>query len=69
MGGLGTASLAAIYAAIVVSCIFIPTYVIRKLTVKWTLCFSMLCYAPYIGAQFYPTYVSSSRSFFKLNGL
>lgn len=47
--GLGTVSLSAIYAAIVVSCIFIPTLVIRRLTVKWTLCFSMLCYAPYIG--------------------
>lgn len=51
---LGTVSLSAIYAAIVVSCIFIPTLVIRRLTVKWTLCCSMLCYAPYIGAQFYP---------------
>lgn len=52
--GLGTVSLSAIYAALVVSCIFVPTYVIRRLTVKWTLCISMLCYAPYIGAQFYP---------------
>lgn len=52
--GLGTVSLSAIYAAIVVSCIFIPTLVIRRLTVKWTLCASMICYAPYIGAQFYP---------------
>lgn len=55
--GLGTLSLAAIYAAIVVSCIFLPTLVIRKLTVKWTLCVSMLCYASYIGAQFYPRYI------------
>lgn len=47
--GLGTVSLSAIYAAIVVSCIFLPTLVIRRLTAKWTLCFSMLCYAPYIG--------------------
>lgn len=52
--GLGTVSLSAIYAAIVVSCIFLPTLVIRRLTVKWTLCVSMVCYAPYIGAQFYP---------------
>lgn len=52
--GLGTVSLSAIYAAIVVSCIFIPTLVIRRLTVKWTLCVSMCCYAPYIGAQFFP---------------
>lgn len=54
--GLGTVSLSAVYAAIVVSCIFIPTLVIRRLTVKWTLCASMICYAPYIGAQFYPKF-------------
>ncbi|XP_037025609.1 UNC93-like protein [Bradysia coprophila] len=54
--GLGTVSLSAIYAAIVVSCIFIPTLVIRRLTVKWTLCASMCCYAPYIAAQFYPKF-------------
>lgn len=54
--GLGTVSLSAIYAALVISCIFLPTLIIRRLTVKWTLCLSMLCYAPYIGAQFYPKY-------------
>uniref|UniRef100_A0A182SBW0 UNC93-like protein n=1 Tax=Anopheles maculatus TaxID=74869 RepID=A0A182SBW0_9DIPT len=54
--GLGTVSLSAIYAALVVSCIFLPTLVIRKLTVKWTLCVSMLCYAPYIASQFYPKF-------------
>lgn len=54
--GLGTISLSVIYAALVVSCIFVPTYVIRRLTVKWTLCLSMLCYAPYIAAQFYPRF-------------
>ena len=54
--GLGTVSLSAIYAALVVSCIFVPTFLIKRLTVKWTLCLSMLCYAPYIGAQFYPKF-------------
>ncbi|XP_023288947.1 UNC93-like protein [Orussus abietinus] len=54
--GLGTVSLSAIYAALVLSCIFVPTFVIKRLTVKWTLCVSMLCYAPYIGAQFYPKF-------------
>lgn len=54
--GLGTISLSAIYASLVVSCIFVPTFVIKRLTVKWTLCISMLCYAPYIGAQFYPRF-------------
>lgn len=54
--GLGTVSLSAIYAALVVSCIFVPTFLIKRLTVKWTLCISMLCYAPYIGCQFYPKF-------------
>lgn len=54
--GLGTVSLSAIYAALVVSCIFIPTFLIKRLTVKWTLCLSLLCYAPYIGSQFYPRF-------------
>ncbi|CAO1386891.1 unnamed protein product [Diamesa hyperborea] len=53
---LGTISLASIYAALVVSCIFLPTLIIRKLTAKWTLFFSMLCYMPYIASQFYPRF-------------
>jgi len=53
---LGTISLASIYGALVVSCIFLPTLIIRKLTVKWALFFSMMCYAPYIAAQFYPRF-------------
>ncbi|VEN35822.1 unnamed protein product [Callosobruchus maculatus] len=54
--GLGTVSLSAIYAALVLSCIFVPTFLIKKLTVKWTLCISLMCYAPYIAAQFYPRF-------------
>lgn len=54
--GLGTVSLCTIYAALVVSSIFVPTFVIKRLTVKWTLCFSMLCYIPYIACQFYPRF-------------
>ncbi|XP_034232341.1 UNC93-like protein [Thrips palmi] len=54
--GLGTVSLSAVYAALVLSCIFVPTFLIKRLTVKWTLCASMLCYAPYIAAQFYPRF-------------
>lgn len=54
--GLGTVSLCAIYAALVVSCIFVPTFLIKRLTVKWTLCLSISCYAPYIASQFYPKF-------------
>lgn len=53
---LGTISLSAIYGALVVSCSFLPTLIIRKLTVKWALFFSMMCYAPYIAAQFHPRF-------------
>ncbi|XP_055389960.1 UNC93-like protein [Condylostylus longicornis] len=54
--GLGTVSLSAVYAALVVSCIFLPTLIIRRLTVKWTLVCSMLCYLPYIGLQLFPKF-------------
>ncbi|XP_050311698.1 UNC93-like protein isoform X2 [Anthonomus grandis grandis] len=54
--GLGTLSLSSIFAALVVSCIFVPSFLIKRLTVKWTLCISMLCYAPYIASQFYPKF-------------
>lgn len=54
--GLGTLSLSSIFAALVVSCIFVPSFLIKRLTVKWTLCVSMLCYAPYIASQFYPKF-------------
>lgn len=54
--GLGTVSLSSIYMALVLSCMFVPTLLIKRLTVKWTLCLSMLCYAPYIAAQFYPRF-------------
>lgn len=53
---LGTISLSAIYGALVVSCIFLPSLIIRKLTAKWALFFSMMCYAPYIAAQFHPRF-------------
>lgn len=54
--GLGTVSLCAVYAALVLSCIFVPTFLIKRLTVKWTLCCSMATYAFYIGAQFFPKF-------------
>jgi len=52
--GLGTASLSVIYASLVISCMFVPTFLIKKLTVKWAMVVSMFCYTAYIGAQFYP---------------
>ena len=35
--GLGTYSLSAIYASLVLSCMFLPSFVIKKLTVKWAM--------------------------------
>jgi len=54
--GLGTTSLAVIYAALVVSCMFVPTLLIKKLTVKWTMVVSIFCYSTYIAAQFHPQF-------------
>ncbi|CAG0879668.1 unnamed protein product [Cyprideis torosa] len=54
--GLGTASLSVIYVALVLSCMFLPTYLIKTFTVKWTLCFCMLTYSLYIAGQFYPRF-------------
>ncbi|MCL4147471.1 UNVERIFIED_CONTAM: hypothetical protein GTU68_031675, partial [Idotea baltica] len=53
---LGTTSLSVLYAAIVLSCAFIPSWLIKRLKTKWTLPVCMLCYSTYIAAQFYPTY-------------
>ncbi|XP_059470338.1 UNC93-like protein [Neocloeon triangulifer] len=54
--GLGTASLSTIYVALILSCIFVPTWMISKLGVKWTMPVCMLGYGVYIGAQFYPEF-------------
>lgn len=54
--GLGTYSLSVIYASLVISCMFVPTWLIKKLTVKWAMCVSMFCYSTYIAAQFYPEF-------------
>eukprot|EP00096_Caligus_rogercresseyi_P002815 TRINITY_DN1512_c1_g1_i1.p1 TRINITY_DN1512_c1_g1~~TRINITY_DN1512_c1_g1_i1.p1 ORF type:complete len:461 (+),score=77.14 TRINITY_DN1512_c1_g1_i1:3453-4835(+) len=54
--GLGIYSLSVIYASLVLSSLFVPSFLIRTLSVKWTLVVCMLCYSTYIGAQFYPTF-------------
>ncbi|ODN04684.1 UNC93-like protein [Orchesella cincta] len=56
--GLGTYSLSVLYGSIVVSSMFLPTYLIRKFTVKWTLVFAVLGYSTYIAAQFEPSYAT-----------
>ena len=54
--GLGTWSNTAIYAALLVSALFLPSYIIKKLSVKWTIPICMFCYSIYIATQFYPTF-------------
>lgn len=54
--GLGTWSNTAIYASLVLSSMFLPSYVIKTLTAKWTLPVCMICYTIYICTQFYPEF-------------
>jgi hypothetical protein len=56
VAGLGSASLSVIYFFLIISSLFIPSFVIEKLTAKWTIVVSMLCYSGYILAQFYPSF-------------
>ncbi|KAM3965259.1 UNC93-like protein [Aphomia sociella] len=54
--GLGTASLAAVYAGLIFSNIFLPAVVIRWLGTKWAISISFITYMPYIAAQLWPTF-------------
>ena len=51
--GLGVGGLATIYGALVISCMFLPPFIIARLGCKWTVAFSMLCYILYMAANFY----------------
>ncbi|CAG5045193.1 unnamed protein product [Parnassius apollo] len=54
--GLGTASLAAVYAGLIFSSIFLPTIVIKWLGTKWAMVLSFLSYMPYIAVQLLPRF-------------
>ncbi|CAG5045199.1 unnamed protein product [Parnassius apollo] len=54
--GLGTASLAAVYAGLILSSIFLPVIVIKWLGTKWAMVLSFLSYMPYIAAQLLPRF-------------
>ncbi|KAL8590617.1 hypothetical protein ACOMHN_011053 [Nucella lapillus] len=51
--GVGAYSLSALYAALIVSCIFLPKFVIARLGCKWTIPVCMIGYALYMAANFY----------------
>jgi hypothetical protein len=53
---LGTFTLAAIYASLILSNVFLPTIVIRWFGCKWTIALSFITYMPFIIAQFYPKF-------------
>ncbi|XP_045110446.1 UNC93-like protein [Portunus trituberculatus] len=52
---VGTVSLTTVYAALVVSCCFLPSLLIKTLKTKYTMAVCMLGYSSYIAAQFHPT--------------
>ncbi|XP_077503852.1 protein unc-93 homolog A-like [Amblyomma americanum] len=54
--GLGTASLASIYFALVVSCMFVPSYMIRRLGLKYTMVTSVTMYMLYFVANMEPSW-------------
>ena len=56
--GLGVGGLATIYGALVVSCMFLPPFIIGRLGCKWTVAFSMLCYILYMAANFYAVWAT-----------
>ena len=53
---LGTWSLTAVYVSLILSCMFMPSILIKYLKVKWTLVLCILCYSTYMAAQFYPEF-------------
>ena len=56
--GLGVGGLATIYAALILSCLFLPSFVIGRLGCKWSLAFSMLSYILYMAANFYAVWAT-----------
>ncbi|XP_031570929.1 protein unc-93 homolog A-like [Actinia tenebrosa] len=51
--GRGLASLSVIYASLIVSCMFVPPYLIGRLGCKWALVVSMISYVLYTVANYY----------------
>lgn len=57
-GGLGTFGVSTVYGSLVISSFFVPTYLIQKISSKWTIVLSMIGYTFYMGAQFHPTWAT-----------
>jgi len=56
IGNLGTWANAMVYASLILSCMFLPSIIIKLLKVKWALVVCVFCYSAYIAAQFYPKF-------------
>ncbi len=56
--GVGLYSLAALYAAFLISSLFVPPFLLAKLKSKWTLLFAVTGYIVYLSAQFYPKFAT-----------
>ncbi|KAM3931197.1 protein unc-93 homolog A-like [Leptodactylus fuscus] len=54
--GLGVASLSIIYGALIISSMFVPPILIKKIGCKWTIVASMCCYITYSLGNFYPSW-------------
>jgi len=53
---LGTWANAMVYFSLILSCMFLPSILIKRLKVKWTLVVCVFCYSTYIAAQFKPEF-------------
>ncbi|KAM4025289.1 protein unc-93 homolog A-like [Anomaloglossus baeobatrachus] len=56
--GLGVASLSVVYGCLIVSSLFLPPIIIKKIGAKWTLVISMCCYLSYSVGNFKPNWYS-----------
>ncbi|KFQ67765.1 Protein unc-93 A, partial [Phaethon lepturus] len=54
--GLGVASLSVLYAALILSSMFLPPILIKKLGCKWTIAGSMCCYIAFSLGNFYASW-------------
>ncbi|XP_053141288.1 protein unc-93 homolog A isoform X1 [Hemicordylus capensis] len=54
--GLGVASLSVVYAALILSSMFLPPILIKKLGCKWTIVGSMCCYITFSLGNFYASW-------------
>ncbi|KAM4694256.1 protein unc-93 homolog A-like [Discoglossus pictus] len=56
--GLGVASLSVVYGCLIISSLFLPPIIIRKIGCKWTIVAAMCCYISYSVGNFKPKWYS-----------